>query len=115
MFSPDPNKAQEPVFLAPGQTLCVRLKPNAPQFSDLMKSTQHCRDIFQAKEIRWRAGKGEIKVTFNTNPHTPAEIHEQLIPKFFQAGHGEFAVHQNAHSVFFTATETPTKLYLEVG
>lgn len=114
MFSPDPFKAQEPVFLPAGSSLCVRLKSYAPKPTEHMHSMNHLRDIFDANAIRWRAEKGEIKVTFNVNPHTPAKPGETLTPKFFKATEGEFALNTNMHSVFFTAADNNATLYLEI-
>lgn len=113
MFSPNPEKAFEPIVLAPNQSFLLAFKgnpkgpaaPPAPGLSD-----RHIRKtVLMVKGVRWRA-TGEVMVAFNHDPHPgPAS-------KYFAATEGEFTLNDKIETVTFwrDATAKPVRLYLEV-
>lgn len=120
MFSPDPNKAQEPAFLPHGASLYIRLSSSADRAPDENLNGSITGDIFNAKAIRWRAERGEAKVAFNQNPYNQSRNsglpspYEAPLAKYFKAASGEFAINSQMKSVCFTADGPNVVLYLEV-
>lgn len=109
MFSPNVEKLQEPVFLPPGKSLVLYLKPFKKP-DDWMTDDVKRTTILSTKAVRWRAVGNEVQVAFNydTHPGPPA--------KYFQEESGEFAVNDKMECVSFynPAPGRLIRLFLEV-
>lgn len=115
MFTPNPAKAQEPVFLTPDNIFTLHLKanseikdPNAnPNRIDLNKN----RTVLLAKSVRWRA-TDDVKVEFNRDMTKP-----DLPTKYFADNRGEFAVSTEINRVSFCSSQGQgvVKLYIEIA
>jgi hypothetical protein len=121
VFTPTPNRAQEPVFLTPGRFFTLHLKPNSEtkedgsnvrsagdtRSVDLNKS----RTVLLAKAVKWRATE-EVVIEFNRDTST-------LEPpqKFFVDNHGEFNVSTEIQRVSFSPVKGSrhASLYLEIA
>ncbi|MGE4579377.1 MAG: hypothetical protein AB7F21_07540 [Desulfuromonadales bacterium] len=109
MFSPDPKKAQEPVFLNPGKSFVLHLKPWVEPPGRVQGVVER-RTVTGVKAVRFKALGGELKVAFNYDPH------KEHPTAFFQTDSGEYAVDGRHDSICFTATPGGlTRLYLELA
>jgi hypothetical protein len=121
MFTPNPQKAQEPVLLTPGKTFTLHLKPNTltneggsnvrgPKDTRVV-DPNGARTVLLSKAVRWRS-TDEVKVEFNrdmTNDEAPE--------KYFADTQGEFVVSPEIQRVSFTTDPRGrlVKLYFEIA
>lgn len=121
MFTPNPKKAQEPVFLTPGKVFTLRLNlnkttnpdnsnvrgPNDTRTIDLNST----RTVLQAKAVRWKS-TSEVQVEFNRDM-TKTGAPE----KYFVDSQGEFSVSPEIDRVSFSVGQNQrhTTLYLEIA
>lgn len=121
MFTPNPNKAQEPVKLTPDKIFTLHLKANRITQEDNSnvrgpKDTRvvdlnGSRTVLLAKAIRWRSTE-DVVVEFNRDM-TKTEKPE----KYFVDNRGEFSVSPEIERVSFSALPASrlVTLYLEIG
>jgi len=109
MFSPDPAKAQEPVFLGPGHSLVLHTKPFTPPPGRIPDNVNR-RTVLQARAVRFRTSGPEVKISLNYDPHAKRP------EKYFMAKEGEYPLGGNIDSICFTAPDRTTAVvYLEIG
>lgn len=121
VFTPNPAKAQEPVFLSPGKAFTLHLKPNSvtnPDNSNVRGLTDtkkvdlnSTRTVLLAKSVKWRA-TAEVMVEFNRD--LASTSHPE---KYFADTQGEFMVSPEIQRVTFSAgpsTRTVT-IYFEIS
>lgn len=121
MFTPNPNKAQEPVFLTPEKIFTLHLKPNS--ITDATNSNVRgpnetrrvdlngSRTVLLAKAVRWRSA-GAVRVEFNR------DMAEAGPPtKYFVDTQGEFSVSPEIQRVSFSVNQGAgvVPLYLEIA
>ncbi len=121
MFTPNPNKAQEPVFLSNDKIFTLHLKVNSKTDTDNSnirgkKDTRvvdinGSRTVLLTKAVRWRATK-DVKVEFNRDLTKIGQPE-----KYFVDTQGEFAVSSDIERVSFSSDsgEGLTKLYFEIA
>ncbi len=109
MFTPDPTKSQEPVFLAPGTSLVLHTKPFTPPASRGI-SDNIIRLTVQASAVRFRTDGEEVKVAMNFDPHAGPPT------KFFLAKEGIYPLGGKIESISLTApARGRAVIYLEIA
>lgn len=121
MFTPNPQKAQEPVLLTPGKTFTLHLKPNNITKEDnsnvrgpndtRISDLNGTRTVLLAKAVRWRA-TAAVRVEFNRDMASTSAPE-----KYFADFQGEFTVSPEIQRVSFTSEpgDRVVKLYLEIA
>jgi len=103
MFSPNPEKAQEPVFMPPGNSYLLNFKTAAVQDGRIETSTIKSTTVLLLKAVRWKSSNGPVMVAFNHDPR------KGLPEKYFLTSEGEFLLNDKMASVCFTNNARDSK------